>query len=178
MSADGTEYDLLTQVQGRLREKVPFPESCCFISDAPVPEFWPTVDPICTISVGDTQFDAEYWAGGGYEQLTQHTPLLITVFVRSSLDSPPRINAALLDPNRGLLMRYKPKILRALLAECDGTSSPMPQWDPHYLGESILRDAIQPVGCSAPRYAQDRGGVNFLALTLTFRCSFDWRLDG
>jgi len=185
MSADGTEFDLLTEIQNRLREKVPFSESQCFLCDAPVPMMFPVKDPCCTISVGASQFDPEYWSGGGFNQLTQHTPVLVTVLCRSTLDHPPRVETALLDPGRGLLMRYKPKILRALLANCDGDSSdsdgPMPPWSPKYQGEPILRDYVQPISCSAPVYMAQgedagRGGAYFLGITLTFRCSFDWRL--
>ena len=74
MSSDGTEYELLTEIQDRLREKVPFSESQCFLCDAPVPLMFPIKDPFCTISVGASQFDAEMWSGGGFNQLTQHTP--------------------------------------------------------------------------------------------------------
>ena len=184
MSADGTEYDLLTEVQTRLREKVPFSESQCFITDAPVPIIFPGPGPFCTISIGDSTFDEEYYSGGGMQQLTQHTPLLITLLLRSTLDHPPRIENALLDPGRGALAKYKPRVLRALLADCDGESSDSDQtvpWSPKYLGEPILRDYMVPVRCSAPTYmvqGEDggRGGAYFLGLTLTFRCSFDWRL--
>lgn len=184
MSADGTEFDLLSQIVDRLREKVPFTAPQCFLSDEPVPVIFPPTDPICTVSVGDCQFDAEYWSGGGGKQLTQHTPIYVTVLIRSTIDNPPSVNVALLDPNRGMLMRFKPRLLRALLSECDGESSDpllMRPWSPDRDGEPILRDYVQPISCSAPKYLQagpegGRGGANFLGMTLTLRCSFDWRL--
>lgn len=182
MSADGTELDLLTQIQARLREKVPFTVPQCFICDTQVPEIFPPSGPICTISVGQSNFDGELFDGGGFNQLTQHTPVYVTVLVRSALDHPPAIETALLDPSGGLLMRYKPRILRALLADCDAAQhnrGPTVPWSPEHDGEPILRDWIKPVSCSAPLYMQQgegRGGARFLGITLTFRCSFDWRL--
>lgn len=182
MSADGTELELLGQIQDRLREKVPFTIPQCFICDTQVPEIFPPSGPICTISVGQSNFDPELFDGGGFNQLCQHTPVYVTVLVRSALDHPPAIETALLDPSGGLLMRYKPRILRALLAECDAAQhdrGPTVPWSPEYEGEPILRDWIKPVSCSAPLYMQQgegRGGVRFLGVTLTFRCSFDWRL--
>jgi len=181
MSADGTELDLLTQIQDRLREKVPFTVPQCFLCDLAVPEIFPPTDPICTISVGASNFDPELFDGGGFNQLCQHTPIYVTVLCRSTLDHPPAIETALLDPNRGLLMRYKPRILRALLADCDAArhdQGPTVPWSPEHDGEPILRDWIKPMSCSQPTYMQtsDRGGARFLGITLTFRCSFDWRL--
>jgi carbonic anhydrase/acetyltransferase-like protein (isoleucine patch superfamily) len=86
MSADGTELDLLSQIQDRLREKVPFTVPQCFLCDTPVPEIFPPSGPICTISVGASSFDPELFDGGGFNQLCQHTPVYVTVLVRSALD--------------------------------------------------------------------------------------------
>lgn len=184
MSANGTDYDLLVAFQDRLREKVPYSETQCFVTDEPVPLIWPSKGPWCTVCLGDQQFDPELYSGGGMGQLCQHTPVLVTAFIQSGLDHPPRLPVAMLDPKAGILTEYKPKILRALLSECDGKSDYpdlVVPWVPKSGGQSICRDGVVPVSCSRPTYmvqgeTNGRQGINILGITLTFRCSFDWSL--
>lgn len=164
----GTLDALLRAVEARLRARVPgLNEGNCFVSDEPLP-VQIMHELTCTVSTGDGQFDDATFEGGGHQTLTEHLPLIVTILRRSMLDTPDRARTALLQPEAGLLVHYKPLLLKALLVE-DGAA-----WDPLYNGDRFLRDSLAPVSFKAPRSMQDRAGQSYLSMQLEFRAYFDW----
>jgi hypothetical protein len=179
----GSEETLLRAIRDRLIDKVPSSVLTlrnCLITDAQVPLIFP-VDPFVTVSPGDAQFDQAAWIGGGVNQLTQRGYISVAPFVRCQLDQPPSMEHAMLHDTRGLLLVWKPAILKALLVSDDSwdcTCGNQHAWEPTLGGYPILRDQLRPVSCSSPRYVppEKEGGIPFLSFVLTLEAVFDWEL--
>lgn len=164
----GTLEALLTAFEQRLRAKVPgLNDANCFVSDHWTP---PQIlhELTCTISIGDGKFDGLLFTGGGHMTLAEDTTVLVTLFRRCLLDGNERTRAGLLQPEAGLLTRYKPLLLHTLLVEGEGA------WEPLYNGDRFLRDSLQPLTCTAPMSLKDTGGNGYLYLQLAVRAYFDW----
>lgn len=177
----GSELILLTAIRDRLVNRVDgLTAANCVLSDDAVPLVWPA-DPCCTVSIGDSQFNPELWEGGGSNQLTIRTTVLVTMFCRCVLDRPPAAESVLLNRDRGLLLKWKPAILKALLVNDAtwATSCCRVCWEPLTEdGYPILRQAMRPISCTSPRYVPpDReGAIPFMAWTLTLEAEYDWKL--
>jgi hypothetical protein len=177
MSADGTEYDLMQKVVDRLIDKIAaYNSHNCFVCDDVVPLIFPQSDHICTVCIGDSQFDADMFSAGGPEQLVEDTTIIVTPMIRCLYDSPPKSREALLGANNGLVRIWKPRVLRALVRRDDAECQPMAPWIPLVGGEHILRDAFPPVFCSKPTYLADPQNehIGFIGCTFHFAAKFDW----
>ncbi|QDU97536.1 hypothetical protein [Lignipirellula cremea] len=156
---------VLEAIVDRLIEKVDeWTLSTCFFSDAPGVGPAPPGDLFCTVSPGESVF-SDLFAGGGIETLHERGSVVVSVFSRLQLDGDGRAQARWFDARRGLLSRYKPRVLKALLVD----------WEPQSAGQRLLRDPLYPVASSAPERMTD-GDVSFVRLSLTFGMSFDWTL--
>jgi hypothetical protein len=177
---DTTEHELLQAILNRLRAKVEWcTESTCILTASPVPNVFPAADPICTVCLGDSQFDQALWSGGGAAQLTEYATVIVTPMARCKLDSPPKYQQALLHAHRGLFRTYKTDILKALFL-ADDTCADYPQtWQPlDSDGNQIMRDfALTPISSSpAQELFQSAEGREWLGLEMMFRATFDWTL--
>lgn len=175
LSIDGTQYDLLTQVESRLHARISlFDRGNCFICDGPVPPdaYFPQGLLACTIAVGDGVFNDSNYDGGAANVLTEDCDLIVTLFLRSKLDQPPRAKVALLDEERGLLTKLKPAVLQALLVD-DPAAEILAPWLPMKSGRPFLRGALIPRRSQGPR---EIPGLDWLGLSLYFQAEFDWDL--
>lgn len=172
---DGTDFDLLTAVKARLTEKVPkLTDGLCLICDEPLPpeSYYPRGDFAMTLALTDGTFDKSMYDAGGANQLCESKRLIATVLRRSNIDQPGRLEHAMLDEDRGILTRYKPFVLRAILVD-DPAADILAPWQPMKNGKPILRGAIMPDISQGPR--QVTGG-GWLGLSLFFIVEFDWEL--
>lgn len=175
-NTDGTAFDLLTQVEGRLLAKIPeFNAGNCFITDEPLPpdNYNPQGGVTCTICLLDGRFDKGLYAGGAANQLAEESDLVVTLLTRTKLDQPPRSKFALLNEERGILTKYKPRLLAAILVD-DLAANILSPWNPlRKTGEPFLRDAIMPSRSQGPMRVS---GSDWLGLSLHFDIVFDWQL--
>lgn len=172
---DGTAYHLLTEVETRLRAEVDgFNEATCFICDDPVPpdSYFPTGGVVCTIALVDGEFNGGHYIGGGANVLTETCSLVVTPMLNIVLDQPPRAKAALLNDSKGILTRYKPRILRALLVD-DINAAILAPWFPVKDAKPLTRGALLPTRSQGPRKLQ---GADWIGLSLYFEVEFDWDL--
>jgi len=92
---------------------------------------------------------------------------------RSKLDQPPQAENALLNETFGILTRFKPEILRAILVD-DPTADILVPWVPvDDDGMSYLRDGIEPTRSQGPGQVPGR---DWIGLSLHFSVTFDWNL--
>lgn len=172
---DATDFDLLTAVKARLREKVKKlePEGLIGLTDSPIPPtaYFPRGELFSTLCFVGGQFDKRLYDGGGANQLCEQKQLVVTVFSRVKIDQPPRLEYAMLDAERGMLAAYKPQVLAAILVD-DPTAEILQPWQPLKIGKAILRGSIVPDRCQGP--VEVNG--DWLGLSLFFDVEFDWNL--
>lgn len=177
----GSELVLLTAIRDRLIARVDgLSTANCVLSDDAVPLVWPA-DPCCTVAPQDSQFDPAKWEGGGPNQLTSIGRIAVSMFVRCVLDRPPAAESILLHRSKGLLVAWKPAILKALLVNDAtwATACCRNAWEPLTEdGYPILRQPMRPVACTSPRYVPpDReGAVPFLSFQFILEAEYDWKL--
>lgn len=176
----GSELVLLTSFRDRLIAKVSGLSAVnCVISDSAIPSVWPA-DPCCTVSPGDSQFREDYWNGGGPNQLTSQGSIAVTMFMRCVLDRPPDMETIMVDATQGLLLKWKPPILKALLVnDATWSCNYKEAWQPTTTGGlSILRQPPRPISCSSPRFVptDEQSTIPFLAFTFTLEVEYDWLL--
>lgn len=171
---DGTDFDLLKAVKARLLEKVPkLTEGLVMICDEPIPPkaYFPRGDLACTLALTDGKFDEAKYNGGAANQLTETKQLVVTMFTRVKIDQPPRAEYSMLDPERGLLSRYKPLLLGAILVD-DLSAALLQPWQPLKSGRPIIRGSITPDRSQGPRQAFE----DWMGLSLFFHVDHDWEL--
>lgn len=177
LAYDATDFDLLTAVKARLREQITKlePEGLVMLCDEPVPPdaYFPRGEVCATVALSDGQFDKGKYDCGGANQLTEKKSLIVTVFTRVKVDQPPRSEYAMLDTERGLLARYKPQVLSAILVD-DPTADILQPWQPLKNGQPFLRGSIVPDRANGPR--QLIAGNDWLGLSIYFDVEFDWDL--
>lgn len=175
-SHDVTADRLLTDVRNRLAEKIPeFTRGTLLITDEPVPPdaYFPKGKIACTVCLLDGGFDRGIWHGAGPNALTETSDLVVTILTRSKLDQPPQAEVALTNEKFGILTRFKPDLLRALLVD-DPTADILQPWVPgDDDGFSYLRNGIEPVRSQGPGQMPGR---DWLGLSLHFSVTFDWNL--
>jgi hypothetical protein len=164
----GTADQIVSAIVKRLISQFPeFNEATCFVSDSPEPIQVPRGSVFCTVSPGEGTFPEEFQSGGGVETLTEHFGVTITPYVLTRAGVMDETRDALLHPERGVLTRYKLRILRAMLYE----------WTPQQ-GDSIffLRNStLVAVSSSRGRYWGGESEL-YATLSLEFRADFDWEL--
>lgn len=163
-----TQTEILLAIQQRLRDRVDgFSEATCFYDDEPFPLIMPPHEVFCTIAPTDSTFPQEFFTGGGEETLTEASGVTVTVFRLCNLDQPDRAEVAMLEPERGLLTKFKLQILKALLKDA---------WEPERGTTQLLRNQLSPASASAPRRYE--GSKNkWTYMSITFNTDFDWNLD-
>lgn len=169
----GTQERILYRVITRLRESVDvLSEGNCFLSDQPIPPFWPQSAIVCTVSAGDGHYNEGMFLGSGHEQLCEEFPLTIGIFVLTGgLDTPGRNTAVMLGPDTGLITVYKPKILRALLVQKVGDE--FVAWEACDNHGVPMAKEFRPTRCSRPQPTDDGSR---LGIQIDFAVSFDWEL--
>ena len=171
---DATDFDLLKAVKDRLLDKVPkLTDGLCMICDEPVPPkaYFPRGDIACTLALTDGTFDKAKYDCGGANQLTERKQLVVTMFTRAKIDQPPRAEYSMLDPERGMLARYKPLLLATILVE-DLSAAILQPWQPLRNGRPIIRGSITPDRSQGPREVLD----DWMGLSLFFDVEHDWEL--
>ncbi len=158
---------VLEAVAARLRTELDLNESTCYWmldredEDRPPPtgsNFYLTVKP------DGGEFDRGLFEGGGPDQLTDSTGVVVTIHTHTQLDRGGRDKQVLLSASAGLLPYLKP-VLRALSGHDLILSGS---------GNTCLRELIRPVGYSAPvRGNKDR----WSRMDVYFALSFDWDMS-
>jgi hypothetical protein len=169
---------VLTAVRDRLRLKVDgLSSSTCFICDTPVPDVLPPQVPICTICLGDENYDEATFNGAGPNALCALSAIFVTLISRCTLDPPPKAEDALIHTARGLLPLKRAVLSAVLLSDSQHCEGYADQWVPSTEGGDFLVErGFIPRGWSAPRYV-DRGGHQYLGTSLTLSFSFDQELQ-
>jgi len=168
--------EILSQVAARLISKVSdFTENNVLIADTATPESTPETPLTITVTVSDGSFDDQNFAGGGVDSVTMDAHIEVTLLARVGDQGGGRSDGALLSDPKGLLVRYVPRILKALLLEIDETTQARGPWFPrNKAGAFIVRDQLHPRGFLAPRKAAEDQTLRMMQLT--FGVSFDWKL--
>lgn len=165
---DAEQYRILQAYVDRLISQIEdYSPSTCFVSDTPNPIVIPPADRFCVVSAGDGTFPEAMTASAGENQLTEEGTVDITPYQQYAIDETGRLQAAMLDPSRGMMVRSKKEILRALLKDA---------WEPSFKGDMLCRDLPMIQRCSAPRLLESEGGLKYLYFTATFQTVFDWDL--
>jgi hypothetical protein len=167
MARDKATIDqILDSVLLRLRSEVEeFNESSCFLSDEPMPMVAPPDVLFCTVALTDSTF-SDLFAGGGEATVEENGGVIVSVFRRSDLDQTDKAEAALLGSDRGLLTRFKRRVLRALCRPSD--------WEPEYAGNLLLRNQLYPTSATAPRTIENARGNKYMMMSVSFGVDFDW----
>jgi len=167
MGADATTQDkVLEAIAQRLRNKVEeFNDAgVCFFSDQQFPLKPPPGDLFCTVAAGDGVFPEDKFSGGGDDTLTENSTVDITVFRKALSQQPGKMDEALLSSEKGLIKRFKPRILRAMFKDA---------WDPvDGDGVELLRDYLFPIRAERPNTWREQ----YVYLRLTIGANFDWSL--
>ena len=143
--------------------------SNCFLCDEPFPFRLPVSTEFVTIVPGDGTFPPEFFHGGGDNTLSEDATVRITAFVRCMLDEVDHAERAYLGEERGLLTRWKRRILRALVLN---------GWEPTYNGNELLRSMLRPTNSRGPFVATASGddSATYAGLELTLETQWDWDL--
>lgn len=168
-----TQDQLLQQFARRLRSQIKgFSESNCVVTDQEQPEQWPGGNVVCTVCASPGRFPEAFYAGGGTSTLCEVASVKVSVYVRCKLDKPSSAEAWIIGKDKGLVSRFKPAVLRAVL--CEEKNDQVGPWEPcDEDGVKLLRNQLSPISCSAPT---PTGDGQFLGITLAFDTTFDWRL--
>lgn len=156
--------EVLEAVAKRLRDQLEFGESRCFWALDRGEEPPPTAaDTFLIIKPDGGTFDAGLFVGGGTEQLTDDTGLIVDLYSLLMLDRGGRDKEGLFHAAKGLYP-LATRVVKALAG--------------HDLvidddGNTCLRELILPAGHSQPRVMDDNRGVS---MTVTFNLSFDWNV--
>lgn len=105
-------------------------------------------------------FPGEFQDGGGVQQVTTETGMLITIHSPLQMDEPRRDTKFLTDNSKGVI-GVATKVLKAFT-----------QWDPRNADSILLREPATPTGFNFKRSDRSLGSME-----LEFRLNFDWGLD-
>jgi hypothetical protein len=155
---------VLAAVAARLRSQLSLTEATCYWMldrEEPTPtskNFFVTIHP------DGGNFDEALFDGGGENQLTDSTGIVVTIHTHTQLDRGGRDKEALFQPNKGLLPYMKP-VLKALAG--------------HDLvindnGDTCLRELIRPVGYKTPLRSH---AERWSRIEIYFALSFDWDMS-
>lgn len=158
--------DVLEAVAARLRARLSLTEATCYWltdhedEDRPPPtskNFYITIKP------DGGEFDRGLFEGGGENQLTDSTGIVVTIHTHTQLDRGGRDKQALFHSTSGLLPYVKP-VLKALA----GHDLVLPT------GNRCLRELLRPVGYST---SKRRAKEHWASVDLYFALMFDWDLS-
>lgn len=171
-----TQADILVAFRDRLLEFCPgCTDLTCFISDQPMPAIIPGGGHCVTVSIGDGVFDQSLFTGGGASTLCEESQIVVTILTQITLDRIPQAERALLEDDRGLLVRWKFSILRALLLDDPNQGNDSKPWEPALGDKPLCRDLIRPTVATSPQDVPGKPG--WIGFQITFAVSFDWDLS-
>ena len=177
-----TQSEVLHAVVERLRSQISrYNEANCFISDQPVPSFFPSGREVCTVSPGAGQFGDALFTGAGIRTLTEDAQVIVTPLIRHKKDRAGQSEITLQSEYDGLLVR-KGEILSALLygdhdleIEDERPRTPEEVAEQPVVMRKILRNQITPTSCQAPGEVRV-GKYELTGMSINFAAPFDWAL--
>ena len=164
---DTQRSDVLDAVVNRLIDQVPqCTDKTCFVSILPNPPYYPPDDQFVTVSPTAGRFVEELLDGGGQNQCTEDTGVLVSLFSRYVATQAGHDRDALNDFTRGIL-NLKRSVLKALV-----------DFDLQFGGNLILRSLMQPTDAGPPEPITEGSGQGgrMVQVTLRFKTEFDWNL--
>ncbi len=174
MTADRTTQEtILERIKERLAARIPqFQDGALFYSDDPNPLKIPAGDVLCCLTPGTGNYDQNHFAGGGEDTLTEDFNLLVTLYLRTHLDRTDQLEAAMMGIEKGLISRYKQRLLAALFKD---------EWTPGGVDATgtafdLTRNMISPVSCTGPTAYVSAAGATYVRMTLAVSITFDWDL--
>lgn len=154
------QLTLLNAVVAQLVDQLSLNAETCFISDDPVPEYWPG-DPTITVTTVDGTFPEGFLAGGGVNTAAEYTGIAVNVFTRNMLDE-----AGHAQQITATLLTLKLQVLKALTM-FDPTNDD---------GNNILRNLMAPERSVRIQETEiDGNRAHFFSLVFT--TDFDWDLS-
>lgn len=142
-------------------------DQTCFMTIYPELPNQPTGNYYVTVSPTDGTFPEQFQIGGGVNQCTEETGVLVTIWSQLKLDRNGRDVRMLTDDTRGLL-RLKKKVLRALV-----TADPQVNTPGQGGTNSVLRNLMLARRCAVPEHDPKNG---YGCIALLFEVVFDWDL--
>ena len=162
--SDTEQADVLDAVVKKLIDNIPLlSDKNCFISILPKPPYKVSDSLFLTVSPTAGNFPEDLLIGGGQNQCTENSGVLVTIFSRYMAQRPDHDRDSLSDQTRGIL-KMKREVLRQLTA-----------LDLEWEGSKILRSEMIPTDASPAEPVQDPG-ENLVQLTIRFSTDFDWNL--
>lgn len=162
--SDSEQADILDAVVARLVDQVDaVSEKTCFIAITPVPPYFPADNIFVTVSTTAGTFPEDLLVGGGINQCTERTGVLVTIFSRKRTDRAGQDREVLNEETRGLL-RLKRAVLKALTGH-----------DLQWQQSNVLRSLLLPTE-SSPGEPVDAEGNKMTAISIRFSIEFDWNL--
>jgi hypothetical protein len=159
---DGEQGDILEAITKALIDNIGgLSAKNCFISIYPNPPYKIPDNLFVTVSPAASNYPEEFTSGGGQNQCTEDSSVLVTIFSRFQCNRAGQEREALNDQNRGIL-QMKRSILKTLCS-LDLTVN----------ANFELRNQMQPKRCGAPEYVGDE---QLLTVSMEFSVTWDWDL--
>ena len=160
---------ILEAITARLIDRIDgYADQNCFISDDPEPSAFPGKDEFCSVSIGDGNFPAEFFTGGGDDTLCEDGSIIIAPTLPTRGGRSYRRHRFISGEHNGkTLLNRKRQILAALFRD---------DWEPVVGEKPLLRDMISPLHCTRP-FDVKIGEAWMLQMRLTIRTTFDWDLS-
>lgn len=159
--------DVLDSAVAKLRTGLSLNERTCFWA---LENFIPTQTPSgvwLVLTPDGGTFDKDKFEGGGREQLTTDTAVVVNINSMIKLDSSGHDDRALFDTSRGML-----EWLHDILDEMTGAD--LETGDPEVGLDTFMRELLQPEGFSKPE--RNNNNLNVCSMSVAFRLQFDWAL--
>lgn len=159
---DTEQADILDSVVKQLLDTIPSLSSkTCFISILPDPPYKVPDNQFVTVAPTGGDFPEEFTDGGGQNQCTEMSGVIVTAFSRFQAYRQGQEREALSNWTRGIL-RMKRLILKSLVSQ-DLT------WNTNF----ILRSLVRPKKSGPPDHVGDEALVK---IPISFALDFDWNL--
>lgn len=160
---DTEQSDVLDSFVKRLLDCIPaFSDKTCFVSINPDPPYAVRDNTFLTVSPTGGVFPEEFTDGGGAEQCTEESGVIVTIFSRFQCNRPGDEREALSEFTRGVF-RLKKQVLKAITSQ-----------DLTWGARRILRNLPRPKNSSPPDNA-DKDGLT--KISVSFSADFDWDLS-
>lgn len=158
----GTFDAILLAVVDRLISQVGgLDEANCYLSLNP--DVLPMPNPgdfVCVVAPTSGMFSDSMFEGGGVEQTTSDSGIIVKIHSPVQLDEVHRDAVFLTDATLGLIAKVR------------STLKALSDWSPGSVGSELTRDPLIPSDFAFTRNSRSLG-----ACELTFKLSFDWDLS-